>query len=260
MDGGISTLDVAAGVQSDVHIREADLGVDLTHVVLSADATAGLVLSSSLDWPATYGVWCLDPLGLEPVGDRDHRHLPQHHGHRRPRPRLGEPPGTQPGVSRMPSPGQACTTYRPAAAADRPSFPSCSIPAASPSTEPRHSPMRGPFSCFPLTACADTDVPAACADMCQAGAALYGDCLDDWGATWADAGYAHRGDFVEACETWSWEMGLLEEDAVARGEDHARQAQRSRHVPTALQRWEAPEATCEAWTGVDWNTPPWTRR
>ena len=60
-DGGISTLDVAAGVQSDVHIRAADLGVDLTHVVLSADATAGLVLSSSLDWPATYGVWCLDP-------------------------------------------------------------------------------------------------------------------------------------------------------------------------------------------------------
>ena len=120
--------------------------------------------------------------------------------------------------------------------------------------------MRGPLLLLPLlTACAGTDVPAACADMCQAGAALYRDCLDDWGATWADAGYAHRGDFVEACETWSWEMGLLEEDAVARGEDHAAGATVEACSDRAAAM-EAPEATCEAWTGVDWTTPPWTRR
>ena len=68
-DGGISTLDVAAGLQSEVHIKESDLGIDLTHVALSGDGSSGLVLSSSLDWPATYGVWCLDPAdwSLSPI-------------------------------------------------------------------------------------------------------------------------------------------------------------------------------------------------
>jgi hypothetical protein len=54
-------------------------------------------------------------------------------------------------------------------------------------------------------------------------------------------------------------MGLLEEDAVARGEDHAEGATVEACSDRAAAM-EAPEATCEAWTGVDWNTPPWTRR
>ena len=39
---------------------EASVSADLTHIVLAADGASGIVLSSDFEWPATYGVWCLD--------------------------------------------------------------------------------------------------------------------------------------------------------------------------------------------------------
>ncbi len=59
-DGGLSTLDVAAGTQSDLTVTEESVNADLTHVVIASDGASGIVLSSNFEWPATYGVWCLD--------------------------------------------------------------------------------------------------------------------------------------------------------------------------------------------------------
>ncbi len=94
-----------------------------------------------------------------------------------------------------------------------------------------------------------------CAAMCQSAADLYGGCLSDWDTNWAAAGYDNRPDFISACETWAWEMRILERDA-RRHSDVKKGA-----VDRACQRRDecflAPDATCEDFTGLDWNTPPW---
>jgi hypothetical protein len=72
-DGGLRTLDVATDTLSPVLLTEQAHGVDLTHVGLSADGARGVVLSSSLDWPATYGIWCVDTAdwSLSPIESTD---------------------------------------------------------------------------------------------------------------------------------------------------------------------------------------------
>jgi hypothetical protein len=92
--------------------------------------------------------------------------------------------------------------------------------------------------------------------MCAAAAGLYGECLTSWGADWEAAGYADEDDFLEACETWSWEMSLLENDAVDQGNETA-----SGSVVAACRErkdsFAAHDATCDAYTGTDWNARPW---
>ena len=107
-----------------------------------------------------------------------------------------------------------------------------------------------------LAACAPDGAPPACVRMCVKAAALYGGCLDDWGADWPAAGYADEADFIGACETWAWEMSLLEADAVERGDTGAAGSL----VGTCDDRgaaFSAPDATCDAYTGTDWNARPW---
>ena len=106
-----------------------------------------------------------------------------------------------------------------------------------------------------LAACA-VEAPKACDPMCSSAAELYGGCLEDWGVGWEGAGYEDREDFVDACDTWAWEMHVLEEDAVDRGV-----ASDVGAVDAACEdrdaAMRAPDATCDAYTGVDWNEPPW---
>ena len=176
------------------------------------------------------------------------------HGHRRPRPRLG-------GFRR----GWGCRECRArggfrdvsTCSRSRPTLvPSCSIPAASPTGQAL--PMRGPLLLLPLDRVRRADVPAACADMYLSPRAA---CTGDCPTTGAPPG---RMPATPTARTSSrpadvvLEMGLLE-DAVAR-ERTMPQAQRSRHVPTALQRWRHPRPPARPGRAWDWNTPPWTRR
>jgi hypothetical protein len=104
--------------------------------------------------------------------------------------------------------------------------------------------------------CASDEAPPACVEMCVAAAGLYGACLSDWGADWEAAGYADEDDFLGACETWAWEMSLLEIDAVERGEADASGSL----VQTCEARESAfkeEDASCDAYTEVDWNARPW---
>lgn len=92
--------------------------------------------------------------------------------------------------------------------------------------------------------------------MCAAAAALYGRCLDEAGADWAQAGFDDADAFTDSCETWAWEMRLLEADAVDRGHPEAQGAVDAacadRHAAM-----RAADAACAAYTGIDWSEPPW---
>jgi len=92
--------------------------------------------------------------------------------------------------------------------------------------------------------------------MCVAAADLYGACLEDWSADWASAGYADRDDFLDGCQTWAWEMSLLEEDAVEGGLAGAEGAT-ARACTERERSMTAEDAVCEDYTGVDWNERPW---
>ncbi len=86
--------------------------------------------------------------------------------------------------------------------------------------------------------------------MCEAAASLYGGCLRDWGADWEAAAYADEEDFLDACGTWAWEMRQLEADV-----DHPGATDQTCEERAAA--FTAEDATCEAFTGLDWHTPPW---
>lgn len=99
-----------------------------------------------------------------------------------------------------------------------------------------------------LLACAEA--PDPCAEMCEAAASLYGGCLSGWGADWSAAGYADEADYLDACGTWAWELRALEADAGRSGQVDALCAERDAQLT-------ADDATCETYTTMDWNTPPW---
>lgn len=86
--------------------------------------------------------------------------------------------------------------------------------------------------------------------MCEAAASLYGGCLREWGADWEAAAYADEEDFLDACGTWVREMRQLEADA-----DHLGATDQTCEERAAA--FTAEDATCEAFTGLDWHTPPW---
>jgi hypothetical protein len=102
---------------------------------------------------------------------------------------------------------------------------------------------------FPLllaaVGCGDGAEP--CEGMCDAAARVYGGCLTEWGTDWAAAGYADRADFLDACDTWAWEMRLLEDRAGSSGEVDA---------VCAEQEATLSGGGCDAFLDVDWNAPP----
>lgn len=106
-----------------------------------------------------------------------------------------------------------------------------------------------------LLAC-EAEAPDACERMCVSAEALYGGCLEDWGAGWDAAGFQDHRDFLDACETWGWEMRLLEADAVKRGELEQEGAV-DRLCSLRYQQLSDPEAVCADYTGMDWNAVPW---
>lgn len=106
-----------------------------------------------------------------------------------------------------------------------------------------------------LGSCAPA-APAACTRMCGAAVPLLGSCLDEWGVDWTDAGYAGPDDFAAACETWSWEMAQLEQDAVKQGVLNETGALADTCAVRARD-FSAADASCETWSEVDWARAPW---
>ena len=105
-----------------------------------------------------------------------------------------------------------------------------------------------------LLAC--EEAPDPCVDMCAEAAAVQCGCLDAWGSDWSDLGYRDQQDFYERCQTWAWEMRLLESDAVGRGalEEGGVVDEVCEERTEAL---EAPEMTCSEFSSMDWSVTPW---
>ena len=105
-----------------------------------------------------------------------------------------------------------------------------------------------------LLAC--DEAPDPCVDMCAQAAAVQCGCLDAWESDWSDLGYADQQDFYARCQTWSWEMRLLEADAVDRGElDQAGVVDET--CRTRAEVLMAQELTCSEFSSLDWSVTPW---
>ncbi len=98
--------------------------------------------------------------------------------------------------------------------------------------------------------------PDPCADMCSASAQVYGACLESWGASWEAAGYSDARDYFHSCETWAWELRLLEKQAKRDGE--VPQTGRVDKVcRTRAEELRNSETQCETWESIDWESLPW---
>jgi hypothetical protein len=89
--------------------------------------------------------------------------------------------------------------------------------------------------------------------MCSSAAELYGGCLEDWGVGWEAAGYDDEDDFLGSCSTWAWEMQVLEDDAVERGEAVGGEVAAICAERRALL--DAEDATCQTYTDLEWGAP-----
>lgn len=101
------------------------------------------------------------------------------------------------------------------------------------------------------------EVPPACDQMCAAAAGLYGGCLSDWGVDWTAAGYRDEDDFLRSCETWGWEMNLLQADAIAQ-ETWSDAGWLADTCATRRDALSAEDAACSAFTDIEWNNVPWS--
>lgn len=97
---------------------------------------------------------------------------------------------------------------------------------------------------------AHPEAPVVCLDMCQAAEGLYGQCLEDWGLGWPDAGHENGESFVDACTTWTWELQVLEEEEIQAGQDVGGRTQD--FCEQRFNTLSANEATCAAYTDQEW--------
>jgi len=106
---------------------------------------------------------------------------------------------------------------------------------------------------FKLFACEAGD---PCAAMCSASTRVYGACLEQWEASWEAAGHADARAYFHSCETWAWEMRLLERHAKKEG-----QSQHTGAVDSVCQQHEADllesSDPCATWVDFDWENQPW---
>lgn len=97
--------------------------------------------------------------------------------------------------------------------------------------------------------------PDPCVEMCAAAAPLQAACLEAGGLEWASTTYEDEQDYVERCETWAWELRLLERDAGERGAVDRVCDEREAALAAALEDPEAPD--CDVLAGIDWGEMPW---
>jgi len=100
--------------------------------------------------------------------------------------------------------------------------------------------------------------PEICDDMCKVAADMQESCISEWTAQWTDIGYTGKSDYKHACETWAWEMHLLEGDAQKAGNQSASDA--TEEICLERLEWLQSESLdCDAWQSIDWNGTPWNQ-
>jgi len=88
-----------------------------------------------------------------------------------------------------------------------------------------------------------------CVPMCAQAAEVYGECLEgEWDTDWAAAGYDDAADFASGCETYTWELRLLDEDAGGDGTSVDAMCRDRDRVLDSL--------SCDEWTELTWDDTP----
>lgn len=107
------------------------------------------------------------------------------------------------------------------------------------------------FGCEP-----EPEMPASCEAMCLSAAALYGGCLTDWGVDWTAAGFEDEDAFLGSCQTWGWQMSILQDAALEEGshDDPGWLAATCEEREAAMS---AEDAACSVYTDIEWNDAPW---
>ena len=95
----------------------------------------------------------------------------------------------------------------------------------------------------------------SCLELCEQTATAYDSCLQQQDLDWQATDYSGRDDFIGRCETWAWELSMLERDALKRGEIEQPQvdgACQERNVVMAES--EPCDAVTTAWSAVPWDS------
>ena len=95
------------------------------------------------------------------------------------------------------------------------------------------------------------ETPPVCATTCATLLEAQQSCLDDLELEWTDLGHESPESFAHSCETWSWELAVLERDAVRRGE--ATKGAAADHC--AERTAELGDASCIDLQRLDWRVP-----
>ena len=107
-----------------------------------------------------------------------------------------------------------------------------------------------------LLGCVTATTPPACDDLCALAAARQETCLEDGGLDWSAMGYTDASDFDASCQTWLWELSLLEADATKQGDASAAGALRGTCIDW-MAMLQDDRSTCAEVMELDWNTLPW---
>ena len=81
-------------------------------------------------------------------------------------------------------------------------------------------------------------VPEACDEMCGRAADAEESCLEERALTWGSLGLSDRSDFLDHCDTWSWEEVRLTGTRTA--------------TETCEQRRDALDGTCASYEALAW--------
>ena len=108
-----------------------------------------------------------------------------------------------------------------------------------------------------VTACGQEQVPGVCGDMCVSATVLYGACVQEWGASFEDAGYSSAQGFLESCDTWAWQRALFEKAALKDGVLEA-SGWLEETCEQGLSLFDAPDALCSDYFSFDWQAVPST--
>ena len=113
--------------------------------------------------------------------------------------------------------------------------------------------MVSPLLLYTFLSCSED--PQPCEDFCKASASLYDYCLTEGGASWENSQWQSEESYLQSCQTWEWEMLMLEEDALSRGE--LSEPFLSDYCTEQEKKFRSDSALCTDFTELDWSRPPW---
>jgi hypothetical protein len=91
-----------------------------------------------------------------------------------------------------------------------------------------------------------------CEELCLTASALMSPCLTELEQSWENTIWLDENNYLESCNTWSWEMSL-----IARSADAPNNARELLAGYCEEQNSQLATNSCEDLWALDWTTEPW---